>query len=86
MRPARCIWHWRHWFTYYGQPGTSSPVCRRCAAPNPDYRPEDDPERPTEWCNCQAIPGTANYPGPWHPHGDSTCSHWSAVHPELRGT
>ena len=18
------------------------------------------------WCNCQAIPGTQNYPGPWH--------------------
>jgi hypothetical protein len=18
------------------------------------------------WCNCQAIPGTENYPGPWH--------------------
>ena len=23
------------------------------------------------WCNCQAIRGTANYPGPWHPKGDS---------------
>lgn len=22
------------------------------------------------WCNCQAIPGTPNYPGPWHPWGD----------------
>jgi hypothetical protein len=23
------------------------------------------------WCNCQAIPGTVNYPGPWHPTGDT---------------
>lgn len=23
-----------------------------------------------EWCNCQAIEGTANYPGPWHPKAD----------------
>lgn len=28
-----------------------------------------------EWCNCQAIEGTANYPGPWHPFGDATCEH-----------
>lgn len=33
----------RHWFTYYGQVGSSSPVCRRCGAPNPAYRPDDDP-------------------------------------------
>jgi hypothetical protein len=25
---------------------------------------------PDNWCNCQAIPGTVNYPGPWHPKGD----------------
>lgn len=24
-----------------------------------------------EWCNCQAVPGTAAYPGPWHPRGDA---------------
>jgi hypothetical protein len=24
----------------------------------------------TDWCNCQAVRGTANYPGPWHPKGD----------------
>lgn len=23
-----------------------------------------------DWCNCQAVPGTENYPGPWHPKGD----------------
>lgn len=22
-------------------------------------------------CNCQAIPGTENYPGPWHVRGDA---------------
>lgn len=22
------------------------------------------------WCNCQAIEGAANYPGPWHPVAD----------------
>lgn len=25
-----------------------------------------------EWCNCQAIPGTRTYPGPWHPRGDES--------------
>lgn len=25
----------------------------------------------TPWCNCQTIPGTTNYPGPWHPSGDT---------------
>jgi hypothetical protein len=29
------------------------------------------PPNADEWCNCQAIPGTPNYPGPWHPVGDS---------------
>jgi hypothetical protein len=24
------------------------------------------------WCNCQATPGTQNYPGPWHPKGDES--------------
>ena len=24
----------------------------------------------SEWCNCQAISGSENYPGPWHPKGD----------------
>lgn len=23
----------------------------------------------SDWCNCQAIPGTENYPGPWHERG-----------------
>jgi len=27
--------------------------------------------RPDKWCNCQAIPGSVIYPGPWHPKGDS---------------
>lgn len=34
------------------------------------------------WCNCQAIPGTVNYPGPWHPEGDQPfypCSQASNV-------
>lgn len=22
------------------------------------------------WCNCQAVEGTINYPGPWHPVAD----------------
>lgn len=31
-------------------------------------------QEPTEdTCNCQAIPGTENFPGPWHPKGDPTC-------------
>jgi len=30
------------------------------------------------WCNCQAVRGTANYPGPWHPKGDPTCVSASA--------
>jgi transcriptional regulator with XRE-family HTH domain len=24
-----------------------------------------------EACNCQAVPGTENYPGPWHIRGDA---------------
>lgn len=45
--PCRASWANRHWFTYYGQRGSSSPVCVRhgCNAPNPDYRPEDDPRQ-----------------------------------------
>lgn len=45
---TRCPGHARHWFAYYGRPGTSSPTCRRCDSPNPNYRPDDDPrkERP----------------------------------------
>ena len=27
--------------------------------------------RSDEWCNCQAVHGTVNYPGPWHPAGDT---------------
>jgi hypothetical protein len=30
--------------------------------------------RSDTWCNCQAVHGTVNYPGPWHPTGDTpTC-------------
>lgn len=25
-----------------------------------------------DWCNCQAIEGTKNFPGPWHPR-DENC-------------
>ncbi len=43
---ARCRNTWvRHWFAYWGEVGTSSPVCRRCGEPNPNYRPDDDPRR-----------------------------------------
>jgi hypothetical protein len=35
----------RHWFAYFGEVGSSSPVCVRCGAPNPHYRPEDDTHR-----------------------------------------
>jgi hypothetical protein len=27
------------------------------------------PQPGDTWCNCQAIPGTPNYPGPWHEKG-----------------
>jgi hypothetical protein len=33
----------RHWFAYYGWPGSSAPSCRRCGAHNPRYRRDDDP-------------------------------------------
>lgn len=35
----------RHWFAYYGQPGSSAPTCRRwpCEEPNPNYDPDRDP-------------------------------------------
>ena len=42
-QPARRRCGRRHWFAYYGQVGSSSPTCRRCDAPNPNYRPEADP-------------------------------------------
>lgn len=32
----------RHWFTYYGLVGSSSPKCLRCGAQNPNYDPERD--------------------------------------------
>jgi hypothetical protein len=38
-----CPGHGRHWFTFYGQPGLRSPVCVRCATPNPR------PLKPEEW-------------------------------------
>jgi hypothetical protein len=37
----------RHWFTYYGWPGSSSPTCVRCGVPNPKYDPDRDPKRET---------------------------------------
>jgi hypothetical protein len=33
----------KHWFAYYGLVGSSAPKCQRCGAPNPKYRPDDDP-------------------------------------------
>lgn len=44
---ARCSDAARHWFAYYYEPGTSAPACVRCLAPNPRYRPHDDPHRPS---------------------------------------
>lgn len=40
-----CKYGIRHWFAYYGIVGSSAPTCRRCGAPNPNYRPDDDPFR-----------------------------------------
>lgn len=34
----------RHWFTYYGMPGTSAPNCRRCGFANPRYDRDRDPK------------------------------------------
>lgn len=42
---TRCSEGMRHWFTYYGWVGSSSPVCRRCHAPNPNYDPDRDVRR-----------------------------------------
>lgn len=41
-----------HWFAYWFEPGTSSPICVRegCNAVNPDYYPEDDTHRPRFYC------------------------------------
>jgi hypothetical protein len=47
-RRSRCPGHGRHWFTYYGAPGSSAPVCQRCGAENPGYRPEDDDRRESD--------------------------------------
>lgn len=33
----------RHWFAYYGWPGSSAPICRRCEWPNPKYDAHRDP-------------------------------------------
>lgn len=33
---------YRHWFVYDRFPGSSAPVCQRCGAPNPHYKPELD--------------------------------------------
>lgn len=40
---SRCTEGARHWFTYYGEVGTSSPTCRRCGATNPNYDRDRDP-------------------------------------------
>lgn len=42
---TRCRSGLKHWFAYYGMVGSSSPACvrYRCEAPNPRYRPTDDP-------------------------------------------
>jgi hypothetical protein len=40
-----------HWFAYYGHPGSSSPFCVRCGAPNPRYDKNRDlylAEKPVE--------------------------------------
>ena len=44
-RAAHTLCPIRHWFAYWGYVGSSSPVCVRCGAPNPNYRPDDDPRR-----------------------------------------
>lgn len=38
-----CKFGARHWFAYYGWVGSSSPICRRCGAANPDYDRDRDP-------------------------------------------
>lgn len=42
IEPA-CTKGTRHWFAYYGLPGTSSPTCVRCGIPNPKYEAARDP-------------------------------------------
>lgn len=42
---ARCTQGWRHWFTYYGHVGSSSPTCVRCGGPNPNYDAGRDTKR-----------------------------------------
>jgi hypothetical protein len=38
-----CVMGSRHWFAYYGYPGSSSPTCvRGCGTPNPKYDPSRD--------------------------------------------
>jgi hypothetical protein len=34
-----------------------------------DVRARAEQLASSTWCNCQAIPGTVNYPGPWHERG-----------------
>lgn len=46
-------------------PVSGTYVARQLRARAAQLRGEDT------WCNCQAVRGTANYPGPWHPKGDS---------------
>jgi hypothetical protein len=38
-----CRGHRRHWFVYYGEVGTSAPVCQRCGIANPNYDWRRDP-------------------------------------------
>lgn len=48
---------------------------------NPEvlYSPNVD-----EWCNCQAVPGTSAWPGPWHPVGNEggVCDRRSEMVPQ----
>ncbi len=44
--------------------GTPTDDCESCGLVEGRVKPPMD-----TWCNCQAIPGTANYPGPWHERG-----------------
>jgi hypothetical protein len=46
VQRATCRGAARHWFAYRGQVGSSRPTCDRCGAPNPNYRPDDDPQAP----------------------------------------
>lgn len=59
MSTRRCL---RHWFAYYRWVGSSSPRCVRCGAPNPRYRPDDDPHAIPEWPDDLPRPRQAPLP------------------------